>query len=298
LTEEVGLIPLRTNIGVVRNGVECAIIDTGIDEDAGKRILRTVSSLGLTIKGIVNTHSHPDHYGGNAFLVQRTGASVSAPAAEAWVLENPWLEAAYFNQGAVPFSQLDNKFVIGQASPVNQKIVQGPLEAGSVRLEAVALPGHSFAMTGVGAGRVLFCGDALFGEETIRKHGVLYLHDPDRARESLRKLEGLPYDVFVPSHGQPCARAELSSLVRANVGAIDAFDEAILRALDTPMSLSRLTSRALIAAGLHLEDESKITLMQSTARAHVSCLSRRGRVVISPRLAGTEMENDLVCSRL
>jgi glyoxylase-like metal-dependent hydrolase (beta-lactamase superfamily II) len=296
VTEGVGVLPLRTNIGFVRSGTDCAVIDTGIDEDAGKHILKTAASLGLTIKAVVNTHSHSDHYGGNTFLAQRTGAEVLAPAGESWVLEEPWLEAAYLSQGAVPLPQLMNRFVVGPASKVDRTFTEGAFSAGGVQLEAVPLPGHSFAMTGIGAGGVLFCGDALFGEETVRKHGVLFLHDPDRTRASLLKLETLSYLWFVPSHGHPCPRNELASLVRKNISAIDAFDDAIVSVLDGPMAMSKLASMALVAAGLHLDDTSRITLMQSTARAHISCLARRGRIVVSPGTKGTDLEDDLVCS--
>jgi glyoxylase-like metal-dependent hydrolase (beta-lactamase superfamily II) len=296
ITDVVGFLPLRTNIGFVRHGIECAVIDTGIDEEAGRRILKAATSLGVSIRAVVNTHSHSDHYGGNSFLVQRTGAEVLAPAGEAWVLERPWLEAAYFCQGAAPLPDLMNKFVVGPPSRVDRTITEGTFEAGGVSLEAVPLPGHTFAMTGIGADGVLFCGDAIFGTETIRKHGVLFLHDPDRTRESLRKLETLAYEWFVPSHGQPCHRKDLAPLVQENLAAIDAFDGAIIGALDAPMPLSKLASKALVAAGLHLDDTTRVSLMHSTARAHIACLSRRGRIAVAPGLRGTEQEDDLVCS--
>jgi glyoxylase-like metal-dependent hydrolase (beta-lactamase superfamily II) len=295
ITDSIGVIPLRTNVGVVRNGTSCVIVDTGIDEEAGRRILKVTSSLGLMVRAIVNTHSHSDHYGGNAFIVGRTGARVYAPAGEAWVLERPWLEASYFNQGAVPFKELENKFVSGQPSAVDERILEGPFHAGSVELTAVPLPGHSFYMTGIGAESVLFCGDAVFSEENISKHGVLFLHDSDRTRESLRKLKSLPYSWFVPSHGQPCAPEALFKLVDANIAAIDSFDECVMESLDSPMSISRLESKALTAAGQRLDDPTKISLMHSTARAHISCLSRRGLIRVVPGSPGTDQEGDLVC---
>jgi glyoxylase-like metal-dependent hydrolase (beta-lactamase superfamily II) len=296
LGDRVGLIPLRTNIGVVRSEGSCVVIDTGIDEEAGKRILKTVTALGLRIAAVVNTHSHSDHYGGNDFLVKRTGCRVYAPDGEAWVIERPWLEAAYFSRGALPLQYLRNKFIEAAPSKVDVRLSEGPFSAEGVSLEAVPLPGHSFAMTGIRSGEVLFCGDSLFGEETIAKHGVLYLHDPDKARESLRKLETFDCDWFVPSHGPPCRRENLSALVAANVGAIDSFDEAVIRALDAPMSASALASKALTVAGLHLDDLTKVTLMQSTALAHISSLSKKGRIVISAGAPGTDAENDVICS--
>lgn len=296
ITDRVGVIPLRTNVGVIHSGSDCVLIDTGIDEEVGKRILKVTSSMGLSVKAIVNTHSHSDHYGGNSFIVEKSGARVFAPGGEAWVIENPWLEAAYFSQGAAPLPQLLNKFVVGPPCKVNQLISSGPFEAGGMELEAVPLPGHSFAMTGVGADGVLFCGDSLFGEDTIAKHHVLFLHDPDTTRESLRRIAGLPHGWFVPSHGQPVGRSEVGALVARNIAAIDSFDECILKSVKGPIALSALASRALVAAGVQTADETRVALMQSTARAHITSLARAGKLMVAPGAPGTGFECDLVCT--
>jgi hydroxyacylglutathione hydrolase len=53
-----------------------ATIDTP-DADA---ILRAAQEVGWTITDIWNTHWHPDHAGGNAAIVEATGARVTGPA--------------------------------------------------------------------------------------------------------------------------------------------------------------------------------------------------------------------------
>ncbi|NIN65225.1 MAG: MBL fold metallo-hydrolase [Anaerolineae bacterium] len=59
-------------IGDRSNG-EAAVVDPHGEID---RVLQQVESLGLSVKYIVNTHTHWDHVAGNEELKERTGASV------------------------------------------------------------------------------------------------------------------------------------------------------------------------------------------------------------------------------
>ena len=52
------------NIGMYHRGNgKCTLIDTGIDDDGGKRIINLLKVEKLEIDSIINTHSHADHIG-------------------------------------------------------------------------------------------------------------------------------------------------------------------------------------------------------------------------------------------
>ena len=58
ISENVFYIAGRTNIGVITlSKNECIIIDSGIDEDHGRKILKVLSSNNLKIKALINTHA-------------------------------------------------------------------------------------------------------------------------------------------------------------------------------------------------------------------------------------------------
>jgi glyoxylase-like metal-dependent hydrolase (beta-lactamase superfamily II) len=48
-------------------GNEAILIDSGLDKDSGKKILKLLESRGFSLKFIINTHSNADHTGGNRF---------------------------------------------------------------------------------------------------------------------------------------------------------------------------------------------------------------------------------------
>ena len=80
---EVARIPVLSDnyVWLVHEPVsgETAVVDPAVAE----QVLAEAERRGWTISQIWNTHWHPDHTGGNAALKRATGATVTAPAAEA-----------------------------------------------------------------------------------------------------------------------------------------------------------------------------------------------------------------------
>ncbi len=78
------------NIGVVVGEEGQAIlIDSGLGDRSGRRILRALEAEGLRPVAVLNTHCHGDHSGGNAYLVEQAGVRVYAPLYDAMVLRQP-----------------------------------------------------------------------------------------------------------------------------------------------------------------------------------------------------------------
>jgi len=123
ITELVYYIPNPANIGVVKDGEKSVIlIDTGLDDDTGKKVLRLLEENGLFPKAIVNTHSHADHCGGNRYIKERTGATIYASEIESAIIQYPLLEPLYLFSGASPLRDLRNKFLMAQSSSVDHVI--------------------------------------------------------------------------------------------------------------------------------------------------------------------------------
>ena len=161
-----------TNIGIYQiNEKEVYLIDTGNDKDCGKKILKIIEEQNWQIKGIINTHSHADHIGGNAVIQSRTNCDILSSKLENSIINNPILEPTIL-YGNTPIKELQNKFLM--AKPSKSKEIKD-LEEG---LEYIELKGHSPNMIGVKTSdEIYFLGDALLNEETILKYHFFYLTD-------------------------------------------------------------------------------------------------------------------------
>jgi glyoxylase-like metal-dependent hydrolase (beta-lactamase superfamily II) len=67
-------LPGRVNIGVIVGDGQAALVGTGLDESTARKAVQAIEQAGLRLAAVINTHSHADHCGGNAFVAKRTGA--------------------------------------------------------------------------------------------------------------------------------------------------------------------------------------------------------------------------------
>ena len=183
-------IDSAVNIGLISddNG-RTIIIDTGLDDDMGRRILKFMRDQNLTPSAIINTHSHADHCGGNNFIVKRTSIPVYATYFEKQLIECPLLEPFYLFS-ASPLKEMKNKFLMAKESNVNHIIEEGEIEIQGIPLKIIPLFGHSPGMIGVASyDNVLFVGDAFFSPYILDKHGLGYFTDIKNTLKSLEYLK-------------------------------------------------------------------------------------------------------------
>lgn len=259
-------IPGRTNIGVVARDDWCMIIDTGLDEDQGRRIFNLVREAGLRIKYIFNTHSHADHIGGNNIILDRAEAKVLAPRIESHFIENPALEPLFL-YGSHPPESLKEKFFMAKPSKVDRMVVEGLDE--ETALIYVSLPGHSFNMYGVISDDVFFIADAVFSESSVKKFGVIYHFNVKEAVKTLDKLEKMNFRYYVPSHFEPVS--DIGSIIKVNLQSIQRVRSLIEEYTSTRISLEELFSNIL--KELRLELPPPIYFLYSSAlKSYISWL--------------------------
>lgn len=271
LGEKTYYIKNRTNIGVYKIDSENVyLIDTGNDSDAGKKILKIIEENGWTVKGIINTHSHADHIGGNSLIQERTNCPIYLHGAEKGFTEYPILEPAFL-YGAFPLAPLQNKFLLAKESKV--EAIEDHLPEG---LEMIHLKGHSYDMIGIKTSdNVYFLGDALLSEETILKYHLFFLYDVKEFLNTLDFLNTLHGSFYIPSHGE--ATSDISSLISLNRGKVLEIIEKIMEFCETEKTFEEILKHMFDIYNRTI-NINQFVLLGSVVRAYLSYLYNEGRM--------------------
>ena len=134
-----------------RDGAESAVIvDPG---DEAERILHAAEELGVSVEGILLTHTHFDHIGAVAPVARATGAAVWCPEIETPVLADinsfvPW-------PGIGPYESYDADHTVTGGER---------LELAGMEIDVIFTPGHSpgHVTYSVRDEDAIFSGDVLF----------------------------------------------------------------------------------------------------------------------------------------
>ena len=262
-----------TQIGVfVTQGGQAWLVDTGVDKVMGKRILKIVREHGWQVGGIINTHSHADHIGGNAAIQEAAECPVFASRIESGFVESPELESTVLYGGKAG-GLLSGKFY--RAQPSQTRAGWEGLPEG---LTVFPLYGHAGGMVGVRtADDIYFIGDAVLDEATLAKHPISYTYDVEGFLRSLDWLEShLQGKLVVPSHAP--VTTDVSALAR--VSRRNALDNiALLEEIcgDGKVRVEEICKRIFDHYGLEC-DFGSYQLNASTIRGYISYLCDQGRL--------------------
>ncbi len=292
LFDSVYFIPGSTNIGIIldcpaRKTELCDvyIVDSGRGKDDADIILRELSELFpdeyYILKAVINTHSHADHSGGNAYLQEKAGCKIWCSEGEAAGLQNPLIQSSV-EWGGNPIEELKTEFYLPKKCKTDKFISEDltDLLKNGGKIQYVPLPGHYFDMFGIlytdSAGhRVLFAGDGFFGRQFLFKYWIPYIFDVGKEFETLDKLSKFKADYYIPSHGDALTRIE--ETVEENQIALLSTEICIMGILNKEsLTFEELLKRVADKNGINMK-AAQIILIGSTLRAYLVYLRESGK---------------------
>jgi glyoxylase-like metal-dependent hydrolase (beta-lactamase superfamily II) len=170
------------------------LVDAGTPS-ARKRILDQLA--GHDIRTHLVTHAHPDHFGSSHAVCEALGVPLWTGERDAEALESASPVPA---AGRVP--ALLAKMKMPPGHPVARRLREGDEVAGFVVLDT---PGHSPGHISLwrASDRTLVCGDVFFNLPRLRPPPRMLTVDPQRNRESMRRLAELRPALALFGHGPP-----------------------------------------------------------------------------------------------
>ena len=232
-----------TNIGIIEERLSDTksnlyMIDSGCNTEDGKRIFTEIteyfSQKDITIKAIINTHSHADHCGANNYIQQKTNCEIWITENEQGSLINPFLQPI-ISWGGNPLPEINSSYYVAEKTVPNKII--NPNEKltllNGIKISFINLPGHYFEMVGIlcedNNKKVLYASDGIFGRKNIGKYWIPFLYDVKEFKNSLDTISSLNADFCIPGHGEPTSQIE--ETVELNKIAIISNEQCILEAL-------------------------------------------------------------------
>lgn len=204
LTDDVhlitGLPPYAINAYLVGD----VLVDAMTRWDAG-RILKALKGRPVTAHAL--THAHPDHQGASHAVCERLGVPFWVPERDVPAAEDARLIAQ--RQPDAPINRLFGKVMAGPSHPVDRALREGDDVAGFTVLDT---PGHSAGHLSLwrAADRTLILGDVLNNQHPLlgfprglRRPLDVFTPDPERNRESIRRLGTLEPALVLFGHGPP-----------------------------------------------------------------------------------------------
>ena len=278
LTERVFVLPGGTNIGVViADDGRAVVIDTGLNDTPARKLLRFVrEDLKTDIAAIINTHGHADHFGGNAFLVKRTGAPVYAPDLDEMTLRHPLMQPIMLYGGADPADAIRTSFLVAEAGPVDGLVHLGENEIAGVNFAAHSLTGHSMNQLGYVIDDVFFFFFFFFTEATLEKYPIRYLYGLTEHLQALEFARGVQARKIVPGHGP--ILDDINSLVDLNLAAIERVITTILEIVDRPMLADEICQQLFQHMNVTIADAQAYYLLRPTVQAYLAHLERIGEL--------------------
>lgn len=247
------------------NDKDIYLIDSGNDKDAGKKARKIIEEKGWRLLGILNTHSHADHIGGNQYLQQQTKCKVFSSGIESCFTEYPILEPSFL-YGGYPCKDLKHKFLLAKPSEVTDVSHSDfPKE-----IEIIPLNGHSFSMTGFRTpDDVVFLADCLSSKETTDKYQISFIYDVAEYLNTLERIKSLKAKLFVPAHAP--VTEDITELADYNINKVHKVIGKLLSICQKPICFEHILQRLFSDYGLTMTFE-QYALVGSTVRSYLSFL--------------------------
>lgn len=265
-------IDCPTKIGIyLTNNTDVYLIDSGNDKDTGKKVRKILEEHNWNLIGILNTHSHADHIGGNHYLQQQTGCKVFSNGIEAAFIRYPILEPSFL-YGGFPCKELQHKFLLASESIVTTFSDCNFPD----NIEIIPLYGHFFNMVGFSTpDNVIYLADCLSSKETLTKYQITFLYDIDAYLATLEMVKSLNAKLFVPAHAP--VTDNIAPLAQYNIDKVNEIACYIVELCKEPLCFEHILQKLFTNYNLKMNFEQYV-LVGSTVRSYLTWLKDKRRL--------------------
>lgn len=271
-----------TNTGVyVFSDKSALIIDPGLPGVRPRNIIRDLEKEGITIKWMINTHEHNDHYGAGYQFKEKYPNLVNMSSFYSKLyIDNPILFSTYI-MGGNTNEFFDNILMSKNMKNVSidRTIKPGKLHINGEYIEIIDLKGHTAGSVGVlTKDKVLFLGDMLVGEELLYKFDLLFIFDVEAYLNSLDLLQTIDFEYAVLGHcKKELDKIETLDLLKKHRESVNKYLNQIRNIMKEPTSLESILKIILNENNLSYNYK-EYHFFKSTLVGMISYLNKLGEI--------------------
>lgn len=249
----------------------CLLIDSGASDAFGSKTIKLLNNQGLKVHGILNTHFHGDHTGGNALIQEETNCLVYASMLDKAIIEHP-IYSPFSVYSAYPLEALKNKLVMARACNVTHEVNPPNVTINNEDFKIIDLGGHTMGQIGiVTPDEVFFTGDAIISERNLAKFPFLYMADLESHLQTIERLKKTNYPYVVASHDG--VLSEWRKALMANEKQIEIIKDVIMEGLNKPRTKEAIVQIVVDELDLSI-NTSQYYLISASISAYISYLHK------------------------
>jgi len=257
------------------NEKDIILLDTGEKKDREKLEV-LLDENGFNVKGIINSHAHPDHIGNNKYFKEKYNCLIAMPIYEAQICSSAMNLKAYYNDNTLTEVKDYYGFMIFETD-VFITDNQHEINFCGVDFKIMHTPGHSPSHICLTTpDKVGYVGDALISYEIIERakipFGFVMLED----LKSKDKLLSFDCDKYVIAHKG--IYEDITNLIADNIKFYIHRAEETLELIDGKMTMEDITKVAAKNFHVRVNNICKYDLIARMLRAHVDYLHETGKI--------------------
>ena len=258
------------------NDGEVILLDSGWNKD-GEELRRVLGEIGFTVKGILNSHAHPDHMGNNQYFREMDGAVTAMSEAEAWVYANSLNLKIFYN--ILTIEEIEEEYE-GMFHTPDILIPKGAGEIDllGVNFKLLHFPGHSADQLAIiTPDNIMYVGDLVLSERVLHGSKIPYDFYLKQDLESKARVKTAEADCYILAHAGIVENlAELAALAEKNIRYFKDKAREIYELAEDNSTMDDIFKKAKAVMRINITTPQRYAVVIRMLRSNVEYLEYKG----------------------